>query len=349
MKITEMNDGTFVYGDFLVNDVKRCLDNKGQPYLAVVLQDNSGTIESRKWSVVEGDEDIIVKGTVIYVEGRVNRYNTSLQMKILSCEKVKEENIDWHNFIASAPVELQEMEDKLKAYIESIQNEDVKALVERMISNYGKKFYLWPAAVRNHHDFISGLLYHSLTMADMAVKVCQVYPAINRDVLLGGAIIHDMGKIVELSGPQGTTFTLEGKMLGHIAIGQAELRKAAKELGMYAYDDLPEEEKKESHPLYRKKEIAVLMEHMILSHHGQPDFGSAIRPLTREAFVLSMIDDLDAKMTILDKAYAGVELGASTAKLFNMDERYFYKPLYTENPAKPSGTSLEEEKRDLDK
>lgn len=349
MKISEMNDGMSVYGNFFVNDCKRCLDNKGSAYLTVTLQDNSGIVEGRKWNSTPEDETILVKGKVVFIDGKVNRYNNSLQLKILSAERVKDDDIDWSSFIATAPMALSVMKDKLDAYIASIKNEDVRLLTEELLKSFAKRYYIWPAAVRNHHDYISGLLFHSITMADLAVKICNVYPQINRDVLLAGAIIHDLGKTVELSGAQATAFTLEGKLLGHISIGQAEVRKKAKELGMFAYDDLPEEERKESHPLYRKKEIAVIMEHMILSHHGQPDFGSPVRPLTREAFVLSMIDDLDAKMNILDKAYAPIEKGGSTAKLFNMDERYFYKPLYTEDNPGSIGMNAVEAKEELDK
>ena len=342
MKISEMNDGLNVFANFLVNDVKRCLDNKGGAYLNVTLQDKTGTIEARKWNSTSEDEETILKGKVIFVEGKVNRYNNSLQLKIISAKRVDDNEIVWSEFVSSAPMELSIMKAKLDAYVASIRNDDVRYLTESLLDAFAKRLYIWPAAVRNHHDYISGLLYHSITMADMAIKVCEIYPQINRDVLLAGAIIHDLGKTVELSGTQGTSFTLEGKMLGHIPIGQAELRRVAKEIGMYAYDDLLDSEKSESHPLYKKKEIAVCMEHMILSHHGQPDFGSSVRPLTREALVLSMIDDLDAKMNILDKAYALVEKGNSTAKLFNMDERYFYKPLYTEEKVEPAGMKLED-------
>lgn len=347
MKISEMNDGTQVYGNFLINECKRCVDNKGSAYLVVTLQDNSGTIEARKWTSTPEDEQVIVKGKVVYINGVVNHYGQNLQLKILECESVNMENLNWADYISSAPFDLEQMRQKLVIYVKSIKDEDLRNLVAALIKSYGKRFYIWPAAVRNHHDYISGLLYHSLTMADMAVKVAEVYPSLDRDILLAGALVHDLGKIIELSGPQGTVFTLEGKLLGHISIGQAELRRKAKELGMFEYDDLPEAEQTPEHPLFHKKELAVLLEHMILSHHNQPDFGSPVRPLTREAFVLAAIDDLDAKMTILDKAYSGVEPGASTVKLFNMDDRYFYKPYYHENPAKPAGTPLEETLKEI--
>jgi 3'-5' exoribonuclease len=127
--------------------------------------------------------------------------------------------------------------------------------------------------------------------------------------LVAGALIHDIGKTLELSGPVATQFTLEGKLLGHISIMQAEIREAAKELNMTG-------------------EIPVIMEHMVLSHHTKPEFGSPVPPLTREALALAMIDDMDAKMMILDKAYEGVNPGEFTQKIFTMDDRYFYLPLY---------------------
>jgi 3'-5' exoribonuclease len=138
-----------------------------------------------------------------------------------------------------------ELEKKLDAYLDSLQNEDVAKLTRHIIAKFRAKYVDWPAAVRNHHNFVSGLLYHSLTMADLAEKVCQIYPSLNRDVLIAGTLIHDIGKTVELSGPVATQFTLEGKLLGHISIMQAEVRMAAKELGMTG-------------------EIPVIMEHMVL-------------------------------------------------------------------------------------
>ena len=146
-------------------------------------------------------------------------------------------------------------------------------------------------------------------MANVANKVCEIYPSLNRDILIGGILIHDIGKTIELSGPIATTFTIEGKLIGHISIMQAEVREACKELNI-------------------DPEIAAIMEHMVLSHHGKQEFGSPVTPLLREALVCSMIDDLDAKMGILDKALESVEPGESTIKLFNMDDRYFYKPKF---------------------
>ena len=346
--IRDLKDGERIIVDFMVVDAKKGVTAAQKPYLNLTLQDRSGTIEGKKWDVYPDDETIFEKGKIVSVTADVLRYRDVLQLKVLRGEPVPEGQVDWTSFIPNAPVELSQLKAKLDAYVDSLSDPDVKALTKGILDRFGGKYLIWPAAVRNHHNYVSGLLYHSLTMADMAVKVAEVYPNLNRDILLGGTLVHDMGKTIELSGPNATTFTLEGKLIGHISLGQAECRKVASELGFYAYDDLPEEEKTMDHPLYRKKEIAVVFEHMFISHHGKMEFGSPILPLTREAFVLALIDDLDAKMNILDKAYADVAKGAYTARLANMDDRYFYYPLYSKETV-PVGTSLQEELEDLKK
>ncbi|MCR5491193.1 MAG: HD domain-containing protein [Bacilli bacterium] len=346
MLINEFTDGCRVDEQFLIVDSKKGVTANGAGYMNVTLQDATGTIEGKKWDYAPGDEEILAKGLIVQISGAVNRYKTQLQLKIFSVTSIPQDNIDWTRFVSSAPVSIETMKEKLRIYIDSIEDPDIKALVEAMVKRFGDKYLTYPAAVRNHHDYVSGLLYHSLTMADMAAKVCRVYPSLNRDVVLGGVIIHDMGKTIELSGANATSFTLEGKLLGHISIGQAELRSVAKELGMYAFDDLPLEQQTINHPLFRKKEIAVVFEHIVLSHHSKPEFGSPVMPVTRESFVIGVIDDLDAKMMILDKAFKDVEKGGSTAKLFNMDDRYFYLPTFSK-PAYVAGTSVEEEKDDL--
>ena len=346
MYIREFADNARVEGQFLVADSKKGVSAAGRAYLTLTLQDSSGQIEAKKWDYEEGDDERFAKGIIVNVDGMANAYKNTLQVKVFSIVPVVQENIDWSRFVASAPVALPILKEKLNGYVSSISDPDVRMLVEAMLDLFGEKFLTHPAAVRNHHDYVSGLLYHSITMADMAAKVCRVYPSLNRDIMIGGVIVHDMGKTVELSGANATAFTLEGKLLGHIAIGQAELRAVAKKLGMFEFDSLPPSEQTIENPLFRKKEIAITFEHIILSHHSKPEFGSAVTPLTREALVIAMIDDLDAKMMILDKAFRDVAKGNSSAKLFNMDDRYFYLPTYS-NEGVPAGTSVEEEAEDL--
>ena len=346
MNINEFTAGTHVYGQFLLADVKKGVKDSGATYWTLQLQDNSGTLEAKKWDYFPEDETVLVKGTVVQVDGEGLKYRNALQAKIRNVEAVDQSQIDWSRFISVAPIPADIMKQKLDLCVEKIADAAIHDLAKAMVDEFLDKLLVYPAAVRNHHDFVGGLLYHSLTMADLAVNVCRVYPSLNRDLVLAGVLVHDLGKTIELSGPKATAFTLEGKLLGHISIGHAELRRKAKEIGYFAIDDVPEAERPNHPDLIHKKEVAVLLEHIVLSHHTKPEFGSPLMPATREALAVAMIDDLDAKMHILDKAYKGVAPGDTTARLYNMDDRYFYKPLFAEE-GKTAGLTLKQLEDDL--
>lgn len=308
--LSELTDGDEVVEQFLVSSFDKGITAQGKSYLTINLQDSSGTILGKKWDVDEGDSSVFVPGNIVLVKGNVLAYKGALQMKILAGTPVDQDSVDISRFVAHPPVPQEELEKKLDAYLESLKNPDVKLLTTYLIKKFRDKYVTYPAAVHNHHAFGSGLLYHSISMADDAEAICKLYPSLNRDVLVAGTLIHDIGKTIELSGAITTQFTLEGKLLGHISIMQAEVRIAAQELKMTG-------------------EIPLIMEHMVLSHHNKPEFGSPVPPETREALVLSMIDDMDAKMNILDKAFVNVKPGEWSQKIFTMDGRYFYLPLYT--------------------
>lgn len=308
--INELKDGERIYSQFLVTNCVKGVTTGSKSYLSITFQDASGTIEGKRWDYLPGEDELFAIGHLVAIDAEVILYKDKLQLKVYSGQLLSTEGIDYKKFVPSAPVEKEILVQKLNHYLASFQDENVSKLVNFIIKKYYDKYIEWPAAVRNHHNYVSGLLYHSITMADLGEEVCKIYPQINRDVLIGGALIHDVGKIIELSGPIATSFTLEGKLLGHISIMQAEVREDCHQLGING-------------------EIAVVMEHMVLSHHGKMEFGSPVLPLTRESLILSMIDDMDAKMTILDKAYAETKPGETTGKLFTMDDRYFYKPTYS--------------------
>jgi 3'-5' exoribonuclease len=308
--IAELKDGDHVTAPFLVNACNKGVTTASRTYLTISLQDASGTLDAKKWDIDPDDETTFAPGNIVMVEAEVLSYKNALQMKVLSGKPLPLDDVDYTRFVPSSPVAKDVLVKKLNAYLDSLQNADVKTLVSYLVKKHYDAYIDYPAAVRNHHNYASGLLYHSLCMADMAEALCKLYPSLNRDVLVGGAIIHDIGKTIELSGPIATKFTLEGKLLGHISIMQAEVKEAADELKMTG-------------------EIPLIMEHMVLSHHNQPDYGSPVPPETREALALAMIDDFDAKMNILDKAFQGVNPGEWTQKVFTIDDRYFYLPLYS--------------------
>ena len=344
MKINEFEDKTQETVVALVQDCKRCVNNQGKPYLTLILADSTGTMDARKWDVMADDEKLLEKGAVISAMVVANLYDKKLQGKILGFKRLSMEEVNLDDLVAQAPVEVTSLHNRCKAYIASIKDPVVGDLLKAIFRKYYKRYRDWPAAASNHHNYLHGLLYHSVTMADLADTLAKIYPVLNRDVLIAGTLLHDIGKSIELSGPVATSYTLEGKLVGHLVLGQDIVREAATELGYFAYDDLSEEEKldKESEA-FHKKEIAVIFEHIIISHHSQPEFGAAVRPLTRESQIIAMIEDIDAKMMILSKAYEGISKGDFTAKIYSMDNRYFYKPMYTENEEVPFGLNDEVE------
>lgn len=166
----------------------------------------------------------------------------------------------------------------------------------------------YPAASRIHHNWLGGLSEHSLSMAQMADEVCKHYPQLNRDLLIAGILIHDVGKTEEMSGPLATEYTLAGKLEGHISIANGWLSEVANEKGL------------------ADSEEAVLLHHMILSHHGQYEYGSPVLPQIQEAEVLYLLDNLDARMNTLKQALDQTKPGEWTSKLFALENRQFYKP-----------------------
>ena len=304
--ISELNDHEHIEGQFLVGSVSKGVNANGGSYFSLDLRDASGTITAKKWDATLQDEEMFIAGNVISIVGETNKYKDALQLKILSASLVSLEDIDVERFVKAPPIAKEELINKFNKYVASIKNEDCQELIQYMIKKYGDKIFSYPAAVSIHHEYSSGLLVHSLTMADIASFLAPIYEA-DYDLLITGCLLHDLGKIIELEGPIVYKYSLEGKLLGHISIMVAELKKAAEELKITS-------------------EVPLLLEHMVLSHHGQPDFGSPVLPLTKEALLLSLIDNLDSKMVVVNKALVDVEPGAFSNKVFPLDNRAFYKP-----------------------
>jgi 3'-5' exoribonuclease len=304
--ISEFTDHDRIEGQFLLGSVSKGVNANGGSYFSVELRDASGQITAKKWDATLQDEEIFVTGNVISLIGETNKYKDQLQLKILNAEVVPLEQIDVDRFVKAPPISKEELIKKFNNYVNSVKNVDCQKLLNYMINKFKDKLYSYPAAVSIHHEYSSGLLVHSLTMADIAAMLCPIYNA-DYDLVITGCLLHDMGKIIELEGPIVYKYSLEGKLLGHISIMCAEIRKAAEELKITS-------------------EIPLLLEHMILSHHVQPEFGSPVMPLTKEALLLSLIDNLDSKMVVVNKATEDLEPGRFSTKVFRLDNRSFYKP-----------------------
>ncbi|HCK89145.1 MAG TPA: 3'-5' exonuclease [Erysipelotrichaceae bacterium] len=307
-KISEFKEKDRLEMPLLVKEVKNGTTNKGAPYLSVIVQDSSGTIDGKFWDVKPEDQKVVKTGKIVMFHFDVLLYNQKLQLRITKAEPADEGAVDMSAFVIASEVSEERRKQQLESFIASIKSPVLQKLVRGMLAKAGEKFFTYPAASRIHHSFLGGLSEHSLSMAEMAENVCGHYPQLNRDLLIAGTLVHDLGKTLEMSGPVTTEYTLKGKLEGHISLANGWLSEVAEELGL---EDCEE---------------TVLLHHMILSHHGHLEFGSPVVPMLQEAEVLCMIDNLDARMNTLKQALGAIEPGEWTSKLFALENRQFYKP-----------------------
>lgn len=306
--IKEFVDGDHIVGQLLVVSSSKGTTDKGLSYINATFQDKTGIIEAKKWDATSEDLKVLAPGSVVVVDGLVNLYKGQPQLKIVDVSKVEHpEELVMANFARVSPIPLETLKAKLDAYLNSFTDKDVEKVTRAVISHFYDKYTTYPGAVKVHHEFGSGILHHSLFMADVADAIAKIYTQVDRDILVAGALLHDIGKTIEYENPIAPVQTTEGKLCGHIAIGYAEVKRVIDELHI-------------------ESEVPLLLEHMILAHHGTLEFGSPVMPSTREALLLSEIDMLDSRQMILDKALDTINEGEFTQRLWMMDDTAFYKP-----------------------
>lgn len=299
-------DGDKLTVKVLLNTVTKGVTNKGAPYLSFVFQDGSGTIDAKYWNVSKEALDAFKPGMLVEVNGDVLCHNHQLQFRVQNMKELSREGIDLHDYVKASELSENQLKFEIMKYVSDIQDETIAKLVREMLKQREEKFFIYPAAQKNHHDFVGGLATHVLGMLKLADTLAASYPLLNRDLLIGGVILHDLGKLDELSGAIVTEYTTEGKLLGHISLMQAEISDTAKRLGLAG-------------------ENVTLLRHMVLSHHGVYEYGSPVLPMIPEAEMLYLIDNIDARMNTLKKALEPVEPGNFTPRIFALENRAFYK------------------------
>ena len=304
--IKELVEGERITSQFLISNVSKGVNNLGSAYLNVELRDASGQIPAKKWEVTSDDDKIFVVGNVAEIVAEIIKYKDALQAKIITAKLLEEDEIDVVRLIQSAPNPVEELTQSFNGYVSCVKDPDCVSLLNYFIKKYQNKLFVYPAASSIHHEYSSGLLMHIVSMCKMGEFIAANYHNINRDLLITGIILHDIGKLTELEGPVIYHYSLEGKLIGHISIMAAEIKEAANKLGL-------------------KGETPLLLQHTILAHHGQQEYGSPVLPLTSEALALHLIDNTDSKLTILNKALDETKEGEFTQKVFALDNRLFYK------------------------
>lgn len=306
-KVKDFKEGDRIETNLLVTGVVRGITNTGSPYLTLSLQDSTKSIDAKLWDVKADIEKEIETGKVFNFTLEINTYRNNLQAKVISVLPVDQNTLDLTEYIVASPVSKEELRDVVNDAVKSIGNKNLAMIVTALLKHYDDAFYEYPAASKIHHNFYRGLATHTYGMIKLANCISDVYSTIDRDYLIAGTIIHDLGKIEEITSPYISEYTTKGKLLGHISILDAVMLEIGNDLKLQDSEEL------------------LILRHMVLSHHGELEFGSPIRPRTLEAEVLSFIDNLDAKINILDKALVDVKEGEFSQKVHALDERTFYK------------------------
>lgn len=252
----------------------------GEPYLALTLGDRSGQLEAKMWDNVEEVLEAFEQDDFLKVKGLINKYKQRFQLTIHKLRKLGDSEIEFDDYLPKTTKNIDELWQTLSNFVSGFQNPHLKMLVQAFMADpeISAAYRNAPAAKTLHHAYIGGLLDHVVSLFRSCDLICQNYPQVNRDLLLTGAFLHDIGKIHELTYNRSFSYTTKGQLLGHMII---ELEMLQAKLALQP--DFPEE-------------LKTLIEHLIISHHGQYDFGSPKLPMFPEALMLHYLDDLDSKM-----------------------------------------------------
>ena len=302
-------ENTVSDGFLMIKSAEKKVSAKGMTYLDLMLCDKESEISAKLWDYKEEVQGMFEAGNIVKIRGTVSPYNGVDQLRIERIRKaVPTDEVNPADFVPSADVSGEEMLKELIGIAESFKDEEIKAVVLSIYNDYKEKLLYWPAAFRLHHAIRGGLLYHTLSIVRLAQAVCKVYPSVDADLLIAGAMLHDVAKTDEfIVNDSGTAsgYSLEGNLVGHLAKGAMIIEKAAERLNI-------------------SENTKLLLQHMVLSHHGEPEFGAAVKPMFLEAELLSELDLMDARVYELTEAIGNAPEGEYTNKMWALDNRKFY-------------------------
>jgi 3'-5' exoribonuclease len=283
--VTELADGEAVEDVFLVTDKQLRANRNGNLYIQVDLRDRSGVINARLWNAGEPLFRSFDVGDFVRARGKVQLFQGALQVILSGLEKVEPGSVELTDFLPHTTQDIGVLLQKLRESLRKIGNPHLRALADCFLMDDGfvRDFCNVPAGVRNHHAYVGGLLEHVVNLLDAAERLAPLYPDVDRDLLLVGVFLHDCGKVRELTCKKAFAYTDEGQLIGHITIGVELTTEKAAEAVKLTGEPFPQE-------------LLLRVKHMILSHHGQLDFGSPVLPMTPEAILLATLDNLDAKV-----------------------------------------------------
>ena len=293
---------------FLVRDKITAMAKNGKPYMTLKLMDSTGDVDGRIWDRVDELSNQFDADDFIRVDAKANVFMGKMQLVIQHIEKIAEESVDLADFLPVSSRSATEMRGELDRLLASLENPYIRDLLRSFFDDpeFYRLFSRAPAAKSMHHTYIGGLLEHSLAVAALATDVVKRYPQVDRDLLISGAMLHDVGKVVELSFERSFNYTDEGKLLGHIIIGVQMIEDRIRNIPGFPH------------------ELSMKVKHLLLSHHGQYDFGSPKRPKFREAVILNYIDELDSKINAVQLHIDKEHQSSGWTSYHRLFDRYFY-------------------------
>lgn len=313
--IEDINIGDDFQSFFMVKSIAVRIGGNKKPFLDLLLGDKTGELPGKQWDISDADIEAykdIAEGDLIKARGSVTEWNGSRQLRVGKLRKSQPaDNLLIMDYIKAAPEPAEAMYAFVREQAALIKDADYQALCLALLERNKEKLLYYPAAAKNHHAELGGLLYHVKRMLLSALALCDVYRGLNRDMVVTGVIIHDIEKLNEIDADKfgiASGYSFEGQLLGHLVQGVKLIDRLGGELG------LPEEKR-------------ILLEHMILSHHYEPEYGSPRKPLFPEAEILHYLDVLDAKLYDMEEALRQTKPGGFSEKVWTLDNRKLYKPI----------------------
>ena len=304
MRINEITQEQKVNIKCLISKCDKGKTVKDTPYLSLILEDATGVLDAKFWNLTNAQIEQYKAGQIVEIFGDSIIHRNAVQLRVRKMVVLEGEDIS--DYVRLAPMSRTEMEEEVKTLMNEITDSNLYCVVEEVLEETKDLFYTYPAATRNHHNFVGGLAYHSISMARVGLDICRQYPFLDKGLLVAGILMHDVGKIDELSGPVLPEYTNEGNLLGHISIMNNRLDRVAEKLGV------------------NDKECVLLLKHMVLAHHGKMEFGSPVLPMIPEAEVLTLLDNLDARMYMMKQSLDTTQPGHFGPSVFALEGRMIY-------------------------
>lgn len=308
--VAEIKDRDQVESIFLVKDKVMAMAKNGKPYLNLKLMDKTGEVDAKVWDNADEIAEMFDKNDFLAVRAKASVYLGKMQLILSEMKRVPEESVDLADFLPETDRDINVMVGELYALVGSLTDPDLKRLLNAFFQDTEllAQYRVAPAAKGMHHVYLGGLLEHSLAVAKLVDAMVPLYEGLNRDLLVTGALLHDIGKVREMTYLRAFDYSDEGKLIGHITIGVEMVQERISQLPGFPF------------------ELGMLLKHMLLSHHGQYEYGSPKRPKTMEATILNYLDDLDSKIngirTHIRKEPDNPSRWTSYHRLY---DRYFFK------------------------